>query len=325
MFRGKEFVDIPDTRLHCLPQVLGGVGYGTLFYSATDEPGFDSSESWLTRAGFGDVRFVEERHVTNDPAVWGTGLQDDVFYERFFGILDEKVAREPGKPQLAVLANASHHYPFDKNPKHVPDPGYPTKYGRNYVASLTAADAWLATFFGELDKRPAFRDAIVILVGDHSFPADEHGIHFSGLGSYEEEFHTSFMLRWNGHVKPEVVTDRAASQLDLAPTLLDLLQLRTTTHFVGRSLFAQGEPRPPVPLVQPYDGVHLAAVQWPYKLVRHESAEQEHLYDLAKDPDEADDRVGDRALAAELVGLRETIVRIHASEAILRANRVWPP
>lgn len=324
MFRGKEFYDIPRTRLRCLPQELADRGYGTLFLSATDDPDFDYSDKWFARAGFGDVRFAESRKLSNDPAMWGMGVQDDVFYQRFFAILDEKVAREPDRPQFAVLANASHHYPFDKGPKHAPHPGYATKHRRNYVASLSAADAWLATFFDELDRRPAFRDAIVILVGDHSFPADEHGIHFNGLGAYEESFRTGFMLRWNGRVLPRVVSDQAASQIDLAPTILDLLQIRTTTHFTGKSLFAEGD-RAPVPLVQPYDGVRLGAVKWPLKLVRHVSADQEQLYDLATDPDERDDRIRDPRLAAELGALRAAIVRIHVNEAILRANRVWPP
>ena len=324
MVRAKEFVDIPGTRLHCLPQVMRENGYRTSFHSATDEPEFDLAELWFQRVGFDDVHFAPGRTTTPDPSLWGVGVQDDVFYERLFKVLDEKVAREPGVPQLVVLANASHHYPFDKNPKHVPDPAYPTKYQRNYVASLSAADAWLATFYSELDRRPAFRNAIVVVLGDHSFPADEHGIHFNGLGSFEEAFHTSFALRWTGHVPSQVVSDRAASQIDLAPTLLDLLQIRGKTHFTGTSLVNGEESRIAVPLVQPYDGVHLAAVRWPFKLVRHESAAQEHLYDLAQDPNEERDRVRDRSLAAEVSSLRETLVRIQANETILRANRVWP-
>ena len=325
MFRGKEFVDLPDARFHCLPSLLGDVGYRTLFYSATDEPAFDQADRFFRRIGFADVRWAEGRKEKTDPAMWGTGIQDDVFYARFFATLDDTLSRDPAAPILAVAANTSHHYPFSHDPKHVPEPGYATKYGRNFVASQRTADARLATFFDELEKRPAFQNAIVILVGDHSFPADEHGVHFNGLGSYEEAFHTGFALRWRGHVPPRVVTDQAASQLDLAPTIVDLLQLRTTTHFTGRSLFADDGDPPPVPLVQPYDGVRLAAVKWPLKLVRHESAEQEHLYDLAKDPDEEHDRIADPRFAAPLATLRETIVRIHASEPILRQNRVWPP
>jgi arylsulfatase A-like enzyme len=325
MVRAKEFVDIPNTRLHCLPQVLKDHGYSTSFHSASDDPEFDYAQQWFTRAGFDDVRFAPDRQSSPDPSLWGVGIQDDVFYERSFRVLDERVAREPGIPQLAVFANASHHYPFDKNPKHVADLGYPTKDGRNYVASLRAADAWLATFYAELERRPAFHDAIVIVVGDHSFPADEHGIHFNGLGSFEEAFHTSFALRWKGHVPPQIVTDRAASQIDLAPTIIDLLQIRTKTHFTGTSLVSGEDERAPVPLVQPYDGIHLAVVQWPFKLVRHESASQEHLYDLSQDPAEEHDRIHDEVLAAEASKLRETFVRIRANEAILRANRVWPP
>jgi arylsulfatase A-like enzyme len=325
MFRGKEFVDLPDARFNCLPSVLGNVGYRTLFYSATDEPAFDQADRFFKRIGFTDVRWAEDRKQKSDPAIWGTGVQDDVFYSRFFAALDEKVAHEPNAPLLAVAANTSHHYPFSHDPTHVPQPGYATKYGRNFIASLRSADARLAVFFEELERRPRFRDAIVVLVGDHSFPADEHGVHFNGLGAYEEAFHTGFALRWTGHVPPRDVTDQAASQLDIAPTLLDLLQLRTTTHFTGRSLFADDGEQAPVPLVQPYDGVRLAAVKWPLKLVRHESAEQEHLYDLANDPDEEHDRISDPRLAAALATLRETIVRIHASEPILRQNRVWPP
>ncbi|WP_394832593.1 sulfatase-like hydrolase/transferase [Pendulispora rubella] len=327
MIHAKEFVDIPNTRVRCLPEVLGEQGYATSFHSASDEPDFDSADKFLARIGFDDIRFAQKRPETPESSVWGVGVQDDVFYQRFFAGLDATMAREPGRPQFAVLANASHHYPFDKNPNHVPDPEYDgqsTKYQRNYTASLTASDRWLATFFTELDRRPAFRDAIVILVGDHSFPADEHGIHFNGIGSFEETFHIGFSLRWKGHVPPQVVTDRAASQIDLAPTILDLLDIRTATPFMGQSLVSGDAARPPVPLVQPYDGVQLAAVRWPFKLTVHESAEQEHLYDLAQDPREENDLIDDPLFAPEVATLRPTIVGIHANEDILLTNRVWP-
>lgn len=325
MYRAKELVDLPDNRYHCLPQVLAEAGYRTVFHSATDEPDFDRSAAFFERIGFAAVRFEDPTTRGQDPAMWGAGLQDDVYYRKFFAALDADLARDPGAPIFAVGANASNHYPFDQRPGHAPAPGFATKYQRNYVASLAAADAWLEIFYAELDKRPALRDAIVVLVGDHSFPADEHGVHFNGLGSYEEAFQTGFSLRWPGHVKPETVADRAASQIDVAPTITDLVGLRYTSHFLGRSLVdAPVGPPPPVPLVQPYDGVRLIALRWPLKLVRHEAAEQEHLYDLSRDPDEKDDRIDDPSFSSQLPALRETIASIHTNQAVLRKNRVWP-
>jgi arylsulfatase A-like enzyme len=144
------------------------------------------------------------------------------------------------------------------------------------------------------------------------------------VGAYEEDFRTTALVQWRGHLPPSVVEDRAASQLDLAPTIVDLLQLREKTHFVGRSLLADPDPAAVVPMVQPYDGVHLVAVRWPLKLVRQESAAQEHLYNLESDPREEHDLVRSRAHAADLDRLRKAILLIHANQALLREDRIWP-
>ncbi|WP_146652850.1 sulfatase-like hydrolase/transferase [Labilithrix luteola] len=324
LYRAKEFTDLGATRLRCLPEVLGGAGYKSLFYSATAEPEFDRSQIFFRRIGFDEALFQDPPQLSHDPDFWGTGLQDDVFYKRFFGLIDERIEREPSAPIFAVAANASNHYPFNERPNHVPDPHEATKYRRNYVASLSNSDAWLATFFDELDKRPRLRDAIVVAVGDHSFPADEHGIHINMLGSYEEAFRTAFVLRWRGHLEPRHVPDRAGSQIDIAPTIADLLKLSGKVAFAGRSLLDETRASEAAPLVQPYDGVQLVAVRYPFKLVRHEAAEQESLFDLSTDPAEEHDRIHDPRLASEREALRETITRIHANQSVLRGNRVWP-
>lgn len=324
LHRGKEFRDLATMRLHCLPHVLAEAGYKTLISSASDEPEFEHSNVFFRQLGFEDVRFEDPAARGHDPNVWGAGLRDDVFYRKFFASLDEKIAKDPDSPVFAVAINASNHYPFDKNEEQVPGPGA-TKYARNYVASLRAADGWLATFYQELERRESLRDALVVLVGDHSFPADEHGIHFNGRGAHEESFRTGFALRWPGHVAPKLVTGSTASQLDLAPTVTDLLQIRHTTHFVGRSLMVDDGGRTAVPMVQPYDGVRLVAVRFPFKLEVHDAAGQEHLYDLSTDPDEDNDRIDDPALAGEARHLRSTIDDIRRSQAILRAGRIWPP
>lgn len=320
VYRGKELTDYGEKHLHCLPEVLREAGYATLFVSATAQADFENARVWFERIGFDAAEFQEPDPTKRGPEFWGTGVQDDVFYRTLFARVDEALAA--GKPLFLAAANASNHYPFDEYPGHTPDPAERTKHRRNYAASLERADAWLDVFFAEIAKRPALSDALVVLVGDHSFPADEHGVHLNMIGAYEETFRTAFSLSWPGHVAPARL-DRAASQMDVAPTIADLLLLRGTTHFAGRSLFAAGPPDP-VLLVQPYDGVHLAAVQWPWKLVRHEGAEQEHLYDLSTDPQEERDRIADPAAAGQAAALRAALVRIHASQALLRDDRVWP-
>ncbi|MBX3188914.1 MAG: sulfatase-like hydrolase/transferase [Labilithrix sp.] len=324
MYRDKAVYALADAPLRCLPRLLGEKGYQTMIASGSDEPGFENSEPFFRHIGFASTHWESPEDRARDPRIWGAGLQDDAFYRKFFGLLDEEIARDPKRPLFAVAINVSNHYPFRDNPAHAPATEFASKYRRNFVGSLSASDAWLATFFEELERRPALRDALVVLVGDHSFPADEHGVHFNGLGAREESFRTAFALRWPGHVPPRVVTDRAASQLDVAPTIVDLLQIRHRSHFVGRSLVGD-DANAIVPMVQPYDGLRLVAVRHPYKLERHEAAEQEHLYDLVSDPEEEHDLIGDPARAPEIDELRRGIAQIRTNESILRAKRVWPP
>ncbi len=325
VYRGKEFTDLLETRLHCLPQALRDVGYRTIARSATDAPHFEHATEFFRHIGFDEVTFESPEERGKNPLIWGSGLQDDAFYRTFFAEIDERLSRFPGQPLFAVGINASNHYPFCEGPNFVPAEEFPTRYGRDFVGSLHEQDAWLSVFFQELERRPALNDAIVILVGDHSFPADEHGVHFNGLSSYEEVFRTGFAMFWRGHLPPSRVADRTASQIDIAPTVTDLLQLGGPTHFEGHSLVAQ-DPKPVVaPLVQPYDGVRLVAVRYPYKLETHMSSRQEHLFDLETDPDEQNDRLEDPTLAPELARLRSTTTRILWSQTIVRSNRVWPP
>lgn len=325
MYHAKEVVDLPDTRLHCLPKVLAEAGYRTAVHSATDGPDFDRSAAFLGDIGFASVRFEMGRRDGPNPLIWGAGLQDDLYYPKFFAGIDAELVAHPDQPLFAVGMNAAHHFPFHLRPGHVPDPSFTTRPQRDYIASLTTADAWLEGFFSELEKRPALADAIVVLVGDHSFPADEHGVHFNGIGAYDEVFQTGFMMRWRGHLEPEIVRDRAGSQLDVAPTIADLAQVPHRTHFLGQSLVDRAARPQPFALVQPYSGVFLASVRWPLKLVRHESMDEEHLYDLSKDPGEKTDLRGDPAHAPDVAELRETFTRVHAHESLMRANRIWPP
>jgi arylsulfatase A-like enzyme len=323
MYRGKEFTDLEGTTLRCLPEMLRDAGYATAFFSGTDSPRFEQSDRFFARVGFSSVVFQPDG-ATRGPEGCNAGIRDDAFYRRTFAALDEAMQRAPSRPVFAVLANASNHWPFDRCPGHVQAPFEPTGPRADYVASAARADEWLEVFFEEIDRRPRLKDAIVVVVGDHSFPADEHGIHMNIVGAYEEAFRTGFLLRWSGHVTPELDTRRAASQIDVAPTLVDLLGLDEPNAFQGQSLFAPSAGERTILMLQPFDGAMLVASRWPFKFVRRQSTGEEHLYDLSRDPGEALDRIDEPAHGEVLAELRSAIMTFHTHREILRADRVWP-
>lgn len=323
MLRGKEFTDLEGTTLRCLPSMLRDAGYATSFFSGTDSPRFEQSDRFFARIGFSSVVF-QPPGTTHGPEGCNAGLRDDAFYQRTFAALDDAMQRSPSQPVFAVLANASNHWPFDQCPDHAPAPFEPTGPRADFVTSAIRADDWLEVFFAEIDRRPRLRDAIVVVVGDHSFPADEHGIHMNIVGAYEESFRTGFLLRWNGHVPPELDTHRSASQIDVAPTLVDLLGLNEPNAFQGRSLFAESIGERTLLMLQPFDGAMLVANRWPFKFVRQQSTGEEHLFDLSRDPDEAFDRIDEPGHEAVLAQLRAAVATFPTHHEILRNDRVWP-
>src|SRR5208283_853042 len=97
---------------------------------------------------------------------------------------------------------------------------------------------------------------------------------------------------WPGKIKPETRTNCDYTQIDIAPTILDLLGIRTRNHFIGKSVFCSSKDRLPILLTQPYSEGYIAVIERPWKLVRTISDGREYLYNLSQDPDELKDLRG---------------------------------
>ena len=82
------------------------------------------------------------------------------------------------------------------------------------------------------------KDSLVIIVGDHAFPLGEHGNYSLESGYHEESFRVPFFIVWNDVLAPTQLS-RASSQLDIAPTILDLMAIPQPEEMTGKSLISQ--------------------------------------------------------------------------------------
>jgi arylsulfatase A-like enzyme len=163
----------------------------------------------------------------------------------------------------------------------------PDNIRERYINALHLSDSQLRIFFRELDKRKYLSNSIVIITADHSFPMKEHGIYNNEICRYEESFRIPFLVLWKGKITPERVRERPYSQLDIGPTICDIIGIKDELNTMrGISVYDRTTPHP-IELVQPYNGLFLEAVAWPYKYVKHLSTHDEFLYNLESDPAEA--------------------------------------
>lgn len=319
---GKEFHDFARNRYQSLVHALRDRGYRTLFLQSHWDLAFDNTERFLTRLGFERCESVMNLLQPGDETqllTWGP--EDQVLYRRSLELLDRELAADQG-PWFVTLATIGTHANFKVPPEKRTFFPRPRSAHERYADSIHVADRQLAVFFEELERRPALRDSLVIVTGDHSYPTGDHGIDRVEAGIYDESFRTPLLLIWPGRLEPRRIPG-PHSQLDIAPTVLDLVGAPLArSHFQGRSLLAEGPP-PPVYLVQPYAGAWLGVVDGPLKYLKQLRGGRELIFDLAADPGEQRDLVRELADDARVAALRDGVRTILATQHLVRTDRVW--
>jgi|GEM_PF-1628209 len=332
-FRGKEATSNPDLALRGLPAILSDYGYDTWFIKAYHDLSYDNTGEFMEKAGFDNVRSMTEDVLTEEEKRmrWGWGLQDDFFYRACFRMVDEAHERTAGlgrggrRPLFLTTFNVSNHMMFQDIP---PDRKslYPqaerNDFRENFRNSMYLSDSCLAEFFVQLKRRNRFRNSIVILVGDHGFPAGDHSMK-NEKGAWEENFRTPFLLIWEGKIEPQRLSEQAFSQVDIMPTLFDLLNIHPAHHAVGKSVFATGK-RPAVLFSQPYDGIFLGAVDYPFKYLWRITGNSRYLFNLETDPGERVNLIADETLQPTVNRLQDRVSLLMANQTVIDQNRLWP-
>lgn len=316
--RGKVFTDFPHIRLRTLPDILRERGYTAVFYQGSWSLSFDNTGQFMSSHGFDYCSAARGR-----PRDLRWGAPDNELYRQFFRRLDDLEQRGPDGRYFGLVATISNHMPFRPRTGEPLLIAQPRTRAEHIMNSTHIADSYLPVFFEELRKRDYLRNCIVVVTGDHSFPAGEHGNANNEVGRWEENFRTPFLLLWPGRLKPDRIVRGAYAQVDVAPTITELLQVHGPDHFTGKSVRQEDGTRM-IYLIQPYGGIYLCVVQWPLKYVLHVRTGREWLYDLAADPREERDIIDDYEDRAKLYDLRRAIGRIGLNQRLIEQNRIWP-
>jgi Sulfatase len=312
---GKLFVSYPDLAIEGFPALLSRAGYLSIFFQAYHDLTFDNTDMAMKRAGFSIVdTFAHHKRKDDAKNIWGWGVEDAAFYERFFEVVDNQHAANPDAPVFASLITVGTHVPnegmpadkmyINKNPKNIRD---------RYENALHLSDSQLEVFFSELKKRQYLSNSIVIITSDHSFPMREHGFYNNELGRFEESFRIPLLIIWDGVITPQRISDYPLSQVDIGPTILDCIGMHKVDNTLqGKTIFLRDKPRT-IHLVQPYNGRYLEAVMFPYKYILHEKTEKEEVYDLKNDPGET------KNIAADID--ESTMKKFRAEMDVIRLNQ----
>ncbi|WP_130907809.1 MULTISPECIES: LTA synthase family protein [unclassified Pseudomonas] len=244
-----------------LGQQLKAVGYDCVFvYGGRGY--FDNMNAFFSGNGYRvvDQSNVEESEIHFKNA-WG--MADEDLYQQALSLADADYAKQ--QPFLLQLMTTSNHRPYT-----YPDHRIDIKSGNGRDGAVKYTDYAIGQFLQQARKKPWFDNTIFVFVADHT--AGSAGKEDLPISNY----HIPLFI-----YAPKLIeareTPQLASQIDLAPTLLGLLNLDYLSTFFGRNLL-QDNPLPPRVLVGNYqhlglfDGQDLAILSPRQGLRRHDAA-----------------------------------------------------
>lgn len=161
--------------------------------------------------------------------IWG--VADESLFDHALGVIDAKVAT--GMPTFTHIMTTTNHRPFTYPDGRIdiPSPG-----GRTGAVKYT--DWAIGRFLEQARAKPWFEDTLFVILADHcASVAGKSKLPVAG-------YRIPLILFAPKLVRPSVY-EPVASQIDLPPTLLDILRVEGDDHFFGRSVFEKptGPPR----------------------------------------------------------------------------------
>ena len=110
-----------------------------------------------------------------------------------------------------------------------------TKYSDIYDNSIRWVDRVLGSVIREIDARGLRDKTLIVIASDHGEAFGEHGREGHARDVYQEVTTTPFILSLPFRLEPGLVVDSATENVDLWPTLLDLMGLPPLESADGES------------------------------------------------------------------------------------------
>ena len=184
-----------------------------------------------------------------------------------------------------------------------------------YWGEVTYHDEHMGRFLAELETMGALDDTVLIVTNDHGEELGEHGRYGHGHSLYEELLRAPMLVHYPpmfpAQVRPEVVEN-----VDVAPTIVDLLGLKPMQKADGTSLLpliaGEAVQRPYYALSEFLSGKRAIRVG-DYKM-HYSAGPNVSIYQVTKDRTEAEDIANGNLIARRLL-------EVHRGEALAALDK----
>jgi len=196
------------------------------------------------------------------------------------------------------------------------------RYMEDYLGCIAAVDENVGRVLDYLDESGLAENTVVIYTSDQGFFLGDHGW-FDKRFMYEESLRMPLVVRYPKRIEAGSVSDKIVSNLDFAPTFLELAGAEIPTEMQGhslknllldedvkewrKSLYYHYYEYPAVHMAKRHYGVRTEQ----YKLLHfYYDIDAWELYDLEKDPNEINNIYDNPAYAEVASELKTELKRL---------------
>lgn len=234
---GQAIVHRPDSdHLATLGEFLEAQQYSTFFiYGGYGV--FDSMNSYFRGNDYKVVDRTDfDKSSIQAENVWG--VDDESLFNNSLQTIDSNV--KPAIPFFAHIMTTSNHRPFTFPEGKIDLPQGSRKGAVKYT------DYALGKFIENAKTKPWFKDTLFVIVADHCSSA-------AGKTKLPVDKYHIPLFFYAPDLLPAGHYSRMVSQIDIAPTLLDVMGAKGSQHFFGQSMFdAQYNKVPPRAFISNY-------------------------------------------------------------------------
>ena len=231
---------------------------------------YDKDDIFLRGHGF--------REVIDQPHRAGVPLDSEMVANAI-----EWIRKDRRRPFFLTLWMTETHHPYLTKPVH--DYHVSDAYLNRYLNGIEATDSLIGRLTQTLDSMGLTEDTLLVVTGDHGEAFGEHQETGHGFTVYDEEVHVPLLI-----VNPRLfqhprVIESVGRQIDIPPTVLNLMGYQSPGEWQGSSLLSAGEPRRAYMFAAKGDYV-FGVVDGSHKYICDFDRREEELFDLSSDRDE---------------------------------------
>lgn len=206
---------------YTIAETLKQKGYATSFIYG-GRANFDNMAAFFNGNGIDDIIDEDDlsKNATAQKGIWG--FSDEYLVQK----ANEYFKEKGDKPFFSLMFSTSNHDPFQFPDGRIELYEQPKNTVNN---AIKYADYAIGKFFELAKKEEYYKNTVFIVIADHN--TRTYGKNLVPIN----KFHIPALII-GPSIKQGVVYDKLCSQIDIPPTLLNMIGMSVTTPMIGRNL-----------------------------------------------------------------------------------------